>query len=150
MSFYDKVRRQKFLSFSLILFTLAIGVLIGTLAQTGARAAKLLQAAAPDATPLTIPSAVQVQNEFSKIAKRLEPSVVNISTEYIPKATTTENRPQSRRRLQQQQQEPDDQGDDSNPMEQLFRRFMGQGGGGMDVEPDDSLQRGARLRGGSG
>ena len=40
MSFYDKVRTQKFLSFSLILFTLAIGVLIGTLVQTGAKAAK--------------------------------------------------------------------------------------------------------------
>ena len=54
MSFYDKVRRQKFLSFTLILFTLAIGVLIGTLVQTGAKAAKE-QVAAPDATPLTIP-----------------------------------------------------------------------------------------------
>ena len=138
MSFYDKVRRQKFLSFSLILFTLAVGVLIGTLAQTGARAAKE-QAVAPDATPLTIPSPMQTQSEFAKIAKRLEPSVVNISTEYIPKKeTTTENRPQSRRRVMpQQQQDPDDQGDDSNPMEQLFRRFMGQGGG-MEAEPDDS------------
>ena len=51
MSFYDKVRRQKFLSFTLILFTLSIGIVIGTLVQTGAKAAKE-QAAAPDATPL--------------------------------------------------------------------------------------------------
>ncbi len=131
MSFYDKVRRQKFLSFSLILFTLAIGVLIGTVVQTGAKAAKE-QVVAPDATPLTIPSPVQVQNEFSKIAKRLEPSVVNIRTEYIPKKeTTTQNRqnPQFRRR-QQQQQQPDDEEDD-NGMQQFFQRFFGgQGGGG--------------------
>src|ERR1022692_143028 len=101
MSFYDKVRSQKFLSFSLILFTLAIGVLIGTVVQTGAKAAKE-QAVAPDATPLSIPSPVQMQNEFTKIAKRLEPSVVNISTEYIPKQETSQNRqnPNFRRRQQ--------------------------------------------------
>jgi hypothetical protein len=59
MSFYDKVRRQKVLSFSLILFTLAIGVLIGTLMQTGAKAAKE-QVVAPDATPLTIPNSDRI------------------------------------------------------------------------------------------
>ena len=84
MSFYDKIRTQKFLSFTLILFTLAIGVLIGTVIQTGAKAARA-QSAAPDATPLTIPNPVLVPNEFTKLAKRLEPSVVNIKTEYIPK-----------------------------------------------------------------
>ena len=89
MSFYDKARSQKFLSFTLILFTLAIGVLIGTVIQTGAKAAKEQQAAA-DATPLVIPSAVPVQNEFSKIAKRLEPSVVNISTKYVPKKVVSQ------------------------------------------------------------
>src|ERR1700712_3851337 len=99
MSIYDKVRTQKILSFTLILFTLAIGVLIGTVVQTGAKAARG-QAVAPDATPLTIPSPVQMQNEFTKIAKRLEPSVVNISTEYLPKKETTQNRqaPNFRRR----------------------------------------------------
>ena len=145
MSFYDKVRRQKFLSFTLILFTLAIGVLIGTLIQTGAKAARE-QVAAPDATPLVVPSPVQVQNEFSKIAKRLEPSVVNIRTEYIPKKqTTTQNRqaPQFRRR-QQQQQDPDegDGGDDDNGMQQFFQRFFGSpngGGGGFQFgEPQES------------
>ena len=40
MSFYDKMRRQKFLSFTLMVFTLSIGILIGTIAQTGAKAAK--------------------------------------------------------------------------------------------------------------
>src|SRR6266699_1901391 len=102
MSFYDKVRTQKVLSFSLILFTLAIGVLIGTVVQTGAKAAKE-QAVAADATPLSIPSPVQMQNEFTKIAKRLEPSVVNISTEYIPKPETSSNRTPRCRQLQPQQ-----------------------------------------------
>jgi len=52
MSFYEKARRQKFLSSMLILFTLALGVLIGTVLQTGAKAAKE-QVVATDATPLT-------------------------------------------------------------------------------------------------
>ena len=110
MSFYDKVRTQKFLSFSLILFTLAIGVVIGTLVQTGAKAAKE-QNVAPDATPLTIPSPVMMQNEFSKIAKRLEPSVVNISTEYIPKKQVTQNRQTPNFRRRQQPQQDDEQDD---------------------------------------
>ena len=144
MSFYDKVRRQKFLSFSLILFTLAIGVLIGTLVQTGAKAAKE-QVVAPDATPLTIPNPVQVQNEFSKIAKRLEPCVVNIRTEYIPKKqTTTQNRPNPQFRRRQQQQDPDEGGDDDdNGMQQFFQRFFGSpnggGGGGLQFgQPEET------------
>jgi serine protease Do len=132
MSFYDKVRRQKFLSFSLILFTLAIGVLIGTVVQTGAKAAKE-SAVAADATPLVIPSPVQLQNDFSKIAKRLEPSVVNISTEYIPKSDTTTRRtlprPNSRNRGAQP---PDDE--DDNGMQQFFQRFFGGPGGGDGSE----------------
>ena len=84
------MRRQKFLSLTLMLFTLAIGILIGTLVQTSAKAAKE-QTAAPDATPLTIPPAVPLQNEFTRVAKELEPSVVNISIDYIPKTTSTES-----------------------------------------------------------
>ena len=138
MGFYDKVRRQKFLSFSLILFTLAIGILIGTVVQTGAKAAREQQAA-PDATPLTVPNETPMQNEFSKIAKRLEPSVVNISTEYIPKRQTSSNRqsPNLRRRGQQAPQD-DDQPDD-NGMQGFLQRFFGGGGGGQQFqfgEPD--------------
>ncbi len=130
MSFYEKARRQKFLSSMLILFTLALGVLIGTVLQTGAKAAKE-QVVAADATPLTIPNPVITQNQFTKVAKMLEPSVVNISTEYIPKQNQqTRN---LRRRGQEQQQAPDE-GDD-NGMQEFFQRFFG--GGGMMPEPQD-------------
>ena len=138
MSFYDKVRRQKILSFSLILFTLAIGILIGTVVQTGAKAAKE-QNVAPDATPLTIPSPVAMQNEFSKIAKRLEPSVVNISTEYIPKKVTVAPRQNPNLRRRQQPQQDEDQPDD-NGMQGFLRQFLGGGGGGAMPfgEPQDA------------
>src|SRR5580658_3477873 len=107
MSFYDKVRGQKFLSTTVMIFTLSIGILIGTIAQTGAKAARE-QATAPDATPLTTPNAVMMQNEFTKVAKLLEPSVVNISAEYIPKVTAHTNAPQSRVVPRRRQQQDDD------------------------------------------
>jgi len=149
MSFYDKVRRQKILSFTLILFTLSIGIVIGTLVQTGAKAAKE-QTAAPDATPLVVPSPVQTENEFTRVAKLLEPSVVNISTEYIPKTTPqVRNNPTPRRR---QQQQPDD--DDDNPgagggngggLQDFFQRFFGGPGGGGNQfqfgEPEDQRSK---------
>src|SRR5580700_8938163 len=133
MNFFDKLRRQKLLSFTLILFTLAIGIVIGTLVNTGAKAAKD-NTSAPGATPLTIPNPVQLQNSFATIAKQVEPSVVNISTTYLPKAAA---QPRNRRRTAPQQQQPDngdeddqgDQGDQGNPgnqgnMEDFFQRFF--------------------------
>ena len=128
MNLYDKIRGQKFLSFAVILFTLAIGVLIGTVIQTGAKAAKEA-AVAPDATPLVIPNAVQTQNEFTRIAKKLEPSVVNISTEYVPKKKVATKAPNGRRR--QVQPEDEDQDSDQNgTMQDFMQRFFGGGGGG--------------------
>jgi len=120
MSFLDKMRRQKFLSFSLILFTLSIGVVIGTLVSTGVKAAKE-QAVAPGATPLVIPpNAAQTSNAFVQVAKQLEPSVVNISSEYTQKASA-----KGKRRQPQQQQQPDDEDQDDNGMQDFFQRFFG-------------------------
>lgn len=111
MSFVAKMRQQKLLSVSLMLLTLSIGIVIGTLVNTGVRADKG-QTAAPDATPLVIPAVNKVSNEFSKLAKLLEPSVVNITTDYTVK-------PQTRsRRSPQPEDEEDDDGMD------LFRRFF--------------------------
>jgi serine protease Do len=132
MSFFDKLRRQKLLSFTLILFTLAIGIVIGTLVNTGAKAAKD-NTAAPGATPLTIPNPVQLQNSFAVIAKQVENSVVNISTTYLPKAPA-----QSRSRRRAAPQQPDngdeedqgDQGGDQGNMEDFFQRFFSSPFGG--------------------
>ncbi len=115
MSFFDKMRRQKLLSFSLVLFTLSIGVLIGTLVSTGVKAAKD-QGVAPGATPLVIPNPVQLSSAFSQLAKQLEPSVVNISSEYVQKVRI--------HKKSQQPQQPDDE-DDDNGMPDLFERFFG-------------------------
>jgi serine protease Do len=134
MSFFDKLRRQKLLSFTLILFTLAIGIVIGTLVNTGAKAAKD-NTAAPGATPLTIPNPVQLQNSFATIAKQVEPSVVNISTTYMPKAPA-----HNRRRAAPQQPDNGDDEDQGDPgqgdqgnqgnMEDFFQRFFSNPFGG--------------------
>src|SRR5579863_7422167 len=114
MSFFDSLRRQKFLSFTLVLFTLAIGILIGTVMSTGVKAAKD-QVAAPGATPLTVPNPVQLQNSFATIAKQVEPTVVNISTEYIEKPAISSRKGQGQGQGQgQRRRSPSDEGDGEN------------------------------------
>ena len=78
------IGNSKLLSGSLILATLAIGIVIGTVISGDADAARK-SSVAPDATPLTIPDAVPLENEFSKIAKQVRPSVVNIQVEFQEK-----------------------------------------------------------------
>jgi serine protease Do len=144
MSLVDKVRRQKLLSFTVILFTLAVGVFIGTVSQTGAKAAR--QQSASDATPLVMPNPVEMQNSFSKIAKQLGPAVVNISTEYIPqrKETTNNNRkgPQTNRN----RRAPQGDDDADNGMQEFMQRFFGGGGGGFSFGgPQEQDQPSAAL-----
>ena len=121
MSIFDKLRTQKFLSFTLVLFTLSIGIVIGTLINSGVKAAKDNQAA-PGATPLVIPNPVELSNTFTQIAKQVEPSVVNISTTYLPKAPARST-PRSGKR---QVTPPDDQDQgDNGGMDDFFQRFFG-------------------------
>ena len=119
MSFQDKLRSQKLLSFTLVLFTLSIGIVIGTLINSGVKAAKDGQAA-PGATALVIPNPVELSNTFSQIAKQVEPSVVNISTTYLPK--TTRNRTGNRR---MQTTPPDDEDQQGGGMDEFLYRFFG-------------------------
>src|SRR5471030_874671 len=121
MSFFDKLRTQKTLSFTLILFTLSLGIVLGTLVNSGVKAAKPDGASvAPGATALVIPNPVELSNTFSQIAKQVEPSVVNISTEYLPKAAT---HPRGNGRRQMVPQPDEEQGD--NGGDDLFFRFFG-------------------------
>src|SRR2546422_11189490 len=90
MNFLNTIRTRKLLFSTLILFTLSLGILIGTLVNTGVKAAK--DQAAPGATPLVIPNPVQLSTAFSQLAKQLEPSVVNISVSYEPTVGSTKQR----------------------------------------------------------
>ncbi len=116
MSWIEPFRRHKLPSLSLLVFSLCALIVMGTLLTQGVHAAKG-QGAAPDATPLTIPSIHKLDNEFVKIAKLVEPSVVYISTDWKPKeaAVGKKGNPHS-------SDEEDQDGMD------MFRRFFGQQG----------------------
>src|ERR1700690_549111 len=138
MNFFDKLRAQKLLSFTLILFTLSIGIVIGTLINSGVKAAKDGQLAAPGATPLVIPNPVELSNTFSQIAKQVEPSVVNISTTYLPKAPARPAPRSGKRQLVPPDEQ--DQGDNGG-MDDFFQRFFGGSPFGNGA-PDMSQRKG--------
>jgi len=96
-----------------ILATLTVGILIGTVISKGVKGQEGKKAS--DATPLTIPSPQQLSNQFSQIAKQLEPAVVNINTE------STIKNPHRRRGGGGDQ----GQGDDQSPFDDFFDRFFG-------------------------
>jgi len=123
MRFLSKLRHQKLLSLTLIIFTLSIGILIGTLVSTAVRAGGGGQAGASDATPLAIPNPVQLSTAFSELAKQLAPSVVNVTSTYGGGESSARTRTRRRQTpAPQQQDEEDDQGSGTD----LFRRFFGQ------------------------
>jgi len=112
MRWFNVMRQQN------LLVTLAIGIVIGTLVNTSAHAARGGQSAgAPDASPLVVPSAIQLGNEFTKLAKRLEPSVVYITADYTPKVAENPHG---------QGQGDEDQGDSNGKDDglDLFKRYF--------------------------
>src|SRR5580698_214977 len=132
----------------IILTTLTAGILIGSVVSHGVKGKE--QVSSADATPLHVPSPQALSNTFSTIAKEVEPAVVNINTESIPKTM-------SRRGHRAMPQNPDDNGDEDqgedqgqgqggdNSMQDFFNRFFG---GQM---PDGMMpQQGPREALGSG
>ena len=58
---------------------------------------------------------------FSALAKQLEPSVVNISSTYVQKASAQ----QFHKKRTPQPQQPEDEDQDDNGMQDFFQRFFG-------------------------
>jgi len=78
-AFWARVKAHRLAYTLTILVTLAVGILIGTVVSSGVKGKE--NSKASDATPLQVPSPQQLSNQFSQIAKQLEPSVVNRNTE---------------------------------------------------------------------
>lgn len=76
------VRRRKVFASLLVVLTLGIGILIGTLVSGRAQATHE-QTASSGATLLAIPDPVTLSSAFSGISKRVGPAVVNISTTQV-------------------------------------------------------------------
>jgi serine protease Do len=120
--YFEKLKQPKVLSFALLLFTLILGIVIGSIINTGVKADRQNSAVAPDATPLTVPPSAPITNEFTKLTKKVEPSVVYIESDYLPKPGAKQTR--------KNEEEEDENGDGQDtPKKQdpseLFKRFFG-------------------------
>lgn len=117
---YKEPRISRLTSTFLVLMTLALGILIGTVVSKEVRGTSA-GSLSPDATPLQMAAPQQLSNAFATVAKQIEPAVVNINTE-------STIRPRRRG-------VPNPDGDD---MQDLFDRFFGGGRGGV---PEGARQR---------
>jgi serine protease Do len=126
-AFWERFKAHRWSSTVVVLLTLAVGILIGTVISYGVKGQNKNNSSS-DATRLVIPSPKQLSNQFTQIAKQLEPAVVNINTE-----STVQN--PHRRRFgvpNPHGQTPQGPGDEDNPFQDFFDRFFGQipdGGG---------------------
>src|SRR5208283_2713917 len=120
--FGEKLKANRFASTLVILATLSLGILIGTVVSAGVKG-KEKTALSSDATPLQVPSPQQLSSQFSQIARQLEPTVVNINTE-----STIKNPHRKGGRAMPGTPDDNDGGDD-NPMQDFLDRFFGGQGG---------------------
>src|SRR5215469_33871 len=109
-----RIKSQQALSTLVVLVTLVVGILIGTVLSRGGVKGS---SARYDAALLPMQTPQQLGNTFGQVAKAVEPSVVNISTE---SAAKTRRRPGRGNR--------GEGGED--PFQDFFDRFFGQ-------NPDD-------------
>ena len=75
---WERVKARRLASTLLVLATLAVGIGIGTVISYGVKAKGISSA---DATQLNIPAPQELSSAFSRIARQIEPTVVNINTE---------------------------------------------------------------------
>jgi serine protease Do len=119
MSLLSRIRKQRFLSVTLLLFTLSAGILIGTLITGSARAGGSQSAFANDAAPLQVPDPVELSTAFTQLARQLSPTVVNITSTYDSPAR------QQQRGQRQRPRQPSPFDEEDQPGWDWFRRFFG-------------------------
>jgi serine protease Do len=130
-----RMRTQRAISTLVVLLTLTVGILIGTVLSRGGVKGNF---ASEGSLLPAMQSPQQLSNTFGQVATAVEPSVVNVSTESTPKA----RRRGSNRAPNRGQR--DNGGDD--PFQDFFDRFFGgqQGGqGGQQGGPGDDDDQGS-------
>src|ERR1051326_7229689 len=135
----SRMRAQRALSTLVILLTLTVGILIGTVLSRG----KVRGYTGPDGSLLpAMQTPQQLSNTFGQVATAIEPAVVNVSTESTPKVRRRSNRAPGRGQR-------DNGGDD--PFQDFFDRFFGgQQGGQQGPGGDDDDQGPQNPFGGPG
>lgn len=123
---WQRMRENRFSMFAVVLATLALGILIGTVVSNGVKG-KTVDTS--DASPMQMPAPQQLSTVFSQVAKQIEPTVVNINTE-----STVKNPHGGLRR-----RAPDDEapgGDEENPFQDFMDKFFGPQGPGGGQSPE--------------
>jgi serine protease Do len=131
-AFWVRLKANRLAYTLTILATLTIGILIGTVVSRSVKGQESKKGS--DATPLSVPAPQQLSNQFSQIAKQLEPSVVNINTESTIKTQRRRRGPIG-----------PDGGDDQNPFDDFFDRFFGGPGGNPGSIRERSLGSGVLV-----
>lgn len=130
-----RIRNHRLSATFVLLTVLTVGILAGSI-FTRSVSGKEQAVDSSDARPLTIPPAINLSTDFSKIAKEVGPAIVNINTESIPKQSA--NRRSRRGQIIPFGGDQGNQGDQGNMQDWLNRFFGGQGGqGGDDSEGPD-------------
>src|SRR4051812_1438641 len=130
-AFSQRLKANRLGSTLTVVATLALGILIETVASHSGKGKAFAGFSSDDATPLAAPAPKQLSSTFAQIAKRIEPSVVNINTDSTIKPPTRKGR-----------RAPGGGsgggGGDDQSMQDFFDRFFGgQGGGGGDFQGGD-------------
>jgi serine protease Do len=127
-SLWGRFRANRLVFGFVILLTLAVGILVGSVVSFGVRGQETKSA---EAAPLSVPAPRQVSSQFTQIAKTLEPAVVNINTVSVVKPVAHRGGGDP----------GDDQGDQSGD---FFDKFFGGQGSGSSV-PERSLGSGVLV-----
>ncbi len=132
----NRFKARQVVSTSVMLITLTLGILIGTvLSRSGVRG-NSDNAAGAALGPVQSPQ--QLSSSFAQVTKKLAPAVVNISSE------TNAKKARRPRRGAPNGQQGGQGGDD--PFRDFFDRFFGGGGGGDDGEGiDPEIGRGRAV-----
>jgi serine protease Do len=145
---FDWARRRKLLASAFLVFTLVIGILIGSVVSGRTSAMRAMSTfAGTNATPLTLPDPVPTSASFSGIVTRVEPAVVNIATTQV-----LERKPAVRKRRPSAGQGGQGQGQgggqgygndqDNDPMQDFFDRFFD---GRQDAPPQAERSLGSGV-----
>lgn len=133
----SRMRTQRALSTLVILLTLTVGILIGTVLSRGGVRGN----STPDGSLLpAMQTPQQLSNTFGQVANAVEPTVVNVSTESTPKVRRRGRVPNRGQR--------DNGGDD--PFQDFFDRFFGGQQGGQGGGDDDDQGPQSPFGGGPG
>ncbi|MGB7611644.1 MAG: trypsin-like peptidase domain-containing protein [Candidatus Acidiferrum sp.] len=124
-------RRRKILASFFVGFTLAVGIIIGSVIS--GRVSAMKPFAGTDAARLSLPDPIPSASSFSGIVNRVEPAVVNIATtQVLERKSSTKKRHVS----------PDNPGDDDDPMQDFFDRFFD---GRQDAPPQAERSLGSGV-----